>query len=307
MAKYKLSDIFKGNFPITQKYGENPANYPMFLIPGHEGTDYGTPNGTEVLAPFDGIILRDTQNDKDYGNFTVIWDPIQHCGVWYCHLQDVTTGTGDKVTNGQIVGHTNNTGHSTGPHLHVNFVETDASGNRLNMDNGKQGFLNILDPNLVEWKSSANQAQPLPQEYSKQQAIIDTYVGILGLIPSQDELSARLEQVKNGKLMHDIVSEILNLDSRSPLVILKQINETLTKQYQDAQHEVDNLNKQIIDLQGQIVQFKNINTTLTQKMRNMEATTVFTPSNSAPVTSNSRVGRAISLLSQGISVLLGKK
>lgn len=162
MAKYTIGDIFEGEFPITQYYNENPQLYTMFAVPGHEGIDFGTPTGTPVLAPFDGIILRDVYGDKDYGNFLVVWDPVQKCALWYCHLQNLATQPGDKVRKGQVLGHTNNTGHSTGPHLHVNFVETDEQGNRLNRDNGKQGFLNLMDSNLVEWKLG-NQPQPTPQ------------------------------------------------------------------------------------------------------------------------------------------------
>lgn len=152
MAKYTLGDIFEGTFPITQRYGERPEYYNQFNLAGHEGVDFGTPNGTPIKAPFKGVILRDTFGDKDYGNFTVVWDPIQLCAVWFCHLQDVTTNVGNSVTVGQVIGHTNNSGNSQGPHLHFNFVETDSLGNRLNKNNGFQGFLNALDPNLVEWK-----------------------------------------------------------------------------------------------------------------------------------------------------------
>lgn len=163
MAKYSLGSIFQSDFPVTQVYGANPDYYGQFGLAGHEGVDYGTPNGTPFIAPFDGIILRDTFNDKDYGNFTVVWDPTQLCAVWFCHLQDVTTIAGVKVTKGEILGHTNNTGNTTGPHCHVNFVETDALGNRLNTTNGFQGFLNILDTNLVSFAQVSPPPAPNPQ------------------------------------------------------------------------------------------------------------------------------------------------
>lgn len=170
MAKYIIGDIFEGDYPITQYYNENPQIYTMFQVPGHEGVDWGTPNGTPIIAPFDGIILRDTFADKAYGNFTVVWDPKQKCALWYCHLQDITTQPGDRVTKGQLLGHTNNTGNSSGPHLHIDFVETDEFGNRLNKDNGKQGFLDIMDPNLVEWRLG-NQPDPQPAEQPAQETV----------------------------------------------------------------------------------------------------------------------------------------
>lgn len=153
MAKYKLSDIFEGQYPVSQVYGANPAYYGQFGLKGHEGVDYATPVGVNALAPFDGEILRDNDSfvNNSYGNFVVIWDPVQKCAVWHCHLSSNSVSVGQKVKRGDVVGKTGNSGNSSGPHLHENFVETDASGNRLNTGNGYQGFLNILDPNLVEW------------------------------------------------------------------------------------------------------------------------------------------------------------
>lgn len=153
MSKYKLSDIFEGNYPITQKYGERPDYYKKFGLSGHEGVDFKTPTNTDILSPFDGKIIRDTDDPKSgaYGNHIVVWDPKQKCAVWFCHLTSNLCKIGDVVKKGQVLGRTGNTGNSTGPHLHFNFVETDGSGNRLNKDNGYQGFLNPLDKNLVEW------------------------------------------------------------------------------------------------------------------------------------------------------------
>lgn len=258
MSKYILGDLFKGDFPITQRYGANPLDqngkpiYYMFTPPGHEGVDWGCPTGTEVVAPFDGIILRDTFNDKDYGNFTVVWDPIQHCAVWYCHLQDVTTATGDKVTLGQVVGHTNNTGHSTGPHLHVDFVETDGTGNRLNLDNGKQGFLDILDPNLVEWKLGGSMPNPTPQPDNSQpmkQIVIDAYTAILGVGPSDDEIKARLDSQIN---THDLILDLLNNDGRSPLKALNQKISDLTSVNAQQANMINSYIKEVSDLNGQL-------------------------------------------------------
>lgn len=153
MAKYTLSDIFKGNFPVSQKFGSNPSYYAQFGLKGHEGVDWATPTGTPVLAPFDGVILRnDYQPDyKNYGKVIVIWSPVQKCAIWFCHLSEEYVSNGQLVKNGTIIGKTGNTGNSTGPHLHVGFVETDAAGNRLNTNNGYIGFVDILNPSLVNW------------------------------------------------------------------------------------------------------------------------------------------------------------
>lgn len=170
MSKYKLSDIFEGDYPVTQRYGVNAAYYNQFGLAGHEGVDYGTPTGTAVLCPFEeGVILRDVDDPKSgaYGEYIVVWDKVQKVAVWYCHLSVNYVAQGQVVKRGEIIGRTGNTGNSTGQHLHTNFVETDATGGRLNMSNGNQGFLNILDPNLVEWiPITSSPTQPM-EDYKK--------------------------------------------------------------------------------------------------------------------------------------------
>lgn len=245
MSKYKLGPIFKHDFPVTQRYGENPESYPMFAVPGHEGTDYGTPNGTEIISPFDGIILRDTLFDKDYGNFLVVWDSIQRCAVWFCHLADTPPGPGDKVTKGQVVAHSNNTGHSTGPHTHVNFVETDASGNRLNMNNGKQGFLDLLDTDLVEFTNSAiitqeiaQQPQITPQTQlpmfnnQEQQAVKSQFDDKDKKITENTETIERLtaaldKAIKAAQSLHDVVKENIDVTSTTYPASLEMPSETV--------------------------------------------------------------------------------
>ncbi len=155
MAKYKLSDLFEGNYRVSQYYGANKPYYKKFgLLLGHEGVDWATPVGVKLLVPFNvGIVLRSAY-DPTYGFYTTIWDNVQKCAVWYCHLSKLFVSPWQRLTRFSVVGLTGRSGNVTGPHLHCNFVETDAYANRLNMKNGNQGFLNILDPKLVEWSLS---------------------------------------------------------------------------------------------------------------------------------------------------------
>jgi hypothetical protein len=172
MAKYIIGDIFKGDYPISQYYANNPGYYKQFGFNGHEGIDFATPVGVEVLAPFKrNIILQDQDDPKSgaYGDYIVVWDPDQHIVVWYCHLTANNVSIGQEYPYGTVLGKTGNTGNSSGPHLHVNFAETDANRTRLNTTNGFKGFLNILDTSLVEWK--LGQQVTIPVE--NQQALID--------------------------------------------------------------------------------------------------------------------------------------
>lgn len=165
MAKYIIGDIFKGDYPISQFYAQRPEYYKQFGLNGHEGVDWATPTGVEIVAPFDGEILRDAEapGDKNYGNFIAVWDPKQKIAVWFAHLLENYVSLGQKVKKGQVLGKTDNSGNSSGAHLHVNLTEGNDQKERLNTKNGYQGFLNILDPKLVEWKLG-NTATPVPAD-----------------------------------------------------------------------------------------------------------------------------------------------
>ena len=87
--------------------------------------DYGTRNGANYYAPQDGIIKvarftlppNTTGQKYGYGNYF----QIDHGGGWIslgAHLQEGYVSVGDQVKIGQLIGLTDNTGWSSGPHLH---------------------------------------------------------------------------------------------------------------------------------------------------------------------------------------------
>lgn len=181
--KYTISDIFEGNYPVSQKYGNNPTYYKPFGLAGHEGVDWTTPVGVKLIVPFEtGKILR-TGWDPQYGYYIVIWDATQKCAVWYCHCSSINVMAGQSIPRGKLVGYTGASGNVTGPHLHCNFVETDQYANRLNTGNGYQGFLNILDTNLVTWQLVGSTPAPVLTD-SQKLAQIKTWVGDSGIADS---------------------------------------------------------------------------------------------------------------------------
>jgi hypothetical protein len=104
----------QGNPPITQLFGENPADYP--LTHGHNGVDYGVPMGTPVRAAAAGLVTMAEMDLTGYGNCI----RIQHadCLTIYGHLDSFAVKRDEIVSPGDLIGYSNNTGHSTGPHLH---------------------------------------------------------------------------------------------------------------------------------------------------------------------------------------------
>jgi hypothetical protein len=149
--KIRLSDIFIGNYPVTQYFGANPSYYSQFGLKGHEGVDWGMPNYTQLICPFDEAIVvrKEISNYGAYGKHVVLWDDVQKAAVWFCHLHTVNVNIGDVVFKHNLVALSNNTGNSTGPHLHLGVCRTDENGIRINADNGYLGFLDPFE--VCEW------------------------------------------------------------------------------------------------------------------------------------------------------------
>jgi len=107
---------FDGDYPVTQLFGENPDIYSQFGKPGHNGVDFGLPTGTPVLAAADGKVTRLGNDPNGYGRYIV----LQHDGfqTLYGHLQEVKVSVTEPIHEGDTIGLSNNTGFSTGPHLH---------------------------------------------------------------------------------------------------------------------------------------------------------------------------------------------
>lgn len=146
----QLADLFLGSHPLTQGFGLNPASYARFGIKGHNGLDFGMNTGTEVWSATDGIVLRAADftgtNFNGFGVLVEIWDDVQLCACLYGHLQRPLVAVGQRVHARQPIALSDNTGNSTGPHLHFGICKTDANGVRLNLGNGYGGWLNSSEP-----------------------------------------------------------------------------------------------------------------------------------------------------------------
>jgi murein DD-endopeptidase MepM/ murein hydrolase activator NlpD len=82
----------------------------------HPGVDFGATYGEEVYAAHNGIVQEAGWSTVGYGiNIVLSGDPW-----WtrYGHLKEVNVVTGQNVTAGQVIGHADTTGNSTGNHLH---------------------------------------------------------------------------------------------------------------------------------------------------------------------------------------------
>jgi len=125
-----LQLIYPVTGPITELFGEDPDVYKQWGFPGHNGVDFGIPNGTNVLAAAKGVVDKVSFEDGGYGNYVKIrhTDGSDTYYTYYAHLMNTSVTAGQNVEAGAIIGHSNNTGASTGPHLHFGLRTADTSG-----------------------------------------------------------------------------------------------------------------------------------------------------------------------------------
>jgi peptidoglycan DL-endopeptidase CwlO len=99
----------------------------------HEGIDIAVPAGTPIRAAASGtVILQQGEAESGgYGNYTCL-DHGGGLSTCYAHQSAFAVGSGESVSQGDVIGYVGCTGHCFGDHLHfevrVNGVPTDPLG-----------------------------------------------------------------------------------------------------------------------------------------------------------------------------------
>jgi murein DD-endopeptidase MepM/ murein hydrolase activator NlpD len=91
----------------------------------HDGIDIALPKGTEILAAGNGRVISLSSNDMlqaGIGNFIEI-DHGNGLITRYSHLDQINVTWGQKITQGQVIGHAGSSGGSVAPHLHYEVIE----------------------------------------------------------------------------------------------------------------------------------------------------------------------------------------
>ena len=96
---------------------------------GHSVIDYGCSEGSAVITPVSGQVTFAGPNGP-YGNLVVV-QTSEHKQVYLAHMMDdrLTVEVGQTVGAGDTVGACGSTGNSTGPHVHFEVRNCDASTN----------------------------------------------------------------------------------------------------------------------------------------------------------------------------------
>lgn len=151
---YILGDIFIGDFPMTQAFGQNPAAYAKYGIGGHDGMDFACPRNTPIVAANDGTIVGVAYDAGGYGNYVKIFHPNGNYITIYAHFTKAVVVVGQQVMRGQLIGYSGNTGNvfpiptiaepDNGCHLHFGVAPCNSLAVKTEANNGFAGW---IDPN----------------------------------------------------------------------------------------------------------------------------------------------------------------
>jgi murein DD-endopeptidase MepM/ murein hydrolase activator NlpD len=106
---------------VTSGFSTARLHPVLNTIRAHKGVDYAAPIGTKVRSVADGTV-QFVGWQGGFGKLIV----LKHQGVYstaYGHLSGFAAGLrpGSRVSQGETIGYTGQTGLATGPHLHYEF------------------------------------------------------------------------------------------------------------------------------------------------------------------------------------------
>lgn len=152
---WPLDNVF-----ITQPFGKTVDSKRLYTSGTHNGVDFRASRGTPVKASLEGVVEGAGNTDEQRGCYSYgKWILIKHpngLSTLYAHLDLVKASAGQKVSTGEIIGYSGQTGYSTGPHLHltlyasqgVEIQKYSSSKNCKNVTIPVAGINAYLDPML---------------------------------------------------------------------------------------------------------------------------------------------------------------
>jgi murein DD-endopeptidase MepM/ murein hydrolase activator NlpD len=127
---YQLPYLAGSKYTVTQGYngGYSHKGSNLYAI------DWKMPEGTLVCAARGGVVVK-TKDDSDTGGGSVKFDKFNNYVLvrhedgtlgHYCHLKKggVMVKPGERISAGQPIAKSGNTGYSSGPHLHFCVYRT---------------------------------------------------------------------------------------------------------------------------------------------------------------------------------------
>jgi murein DD-endopeptidase MepM/ murein hydrolase activator NlpD len=176
----------------------------------HKGIDIAGKWGTPILSVEEGEVIKSYYSNT-YGNVVFIKHPSNFVTV-YAHLSSRAVTTGEKVKQGDVIGHMGKTGHSTGTHLHFESHQQEWRYDKK--------F--AIDPEILLGKADVGEAvKGGVAGIGKEVLEVSSQIHQQVTQPSQQLAlsNKKLYQVKKGDTLYSIAKSI-----HMPVSDLKEIN-----------------------------------------------------------------------------------
>ena len=139
----KANDFSQADSPVIQSSTslntEKSVQFPLEVVKINQGysffhpaLDLGSSIGSSVKSIKPGRVIEADYSRYGYGN-TVLIDHGGSLDSRYAHLSKIEVAVGDNVDMNQEIGQVGITGHSTGPHLHLETHQNGVSINPLSI------------------------------------------------------------------------------------------------------------------------------------------------------------------------------
>ncbi|MEO0191553.1 MAG: M23 family metallopeptidase [candidate division WOR-3 bacterium] len=116
-------------YRISSGYSKSRFHPILKVYRPHKGVDYAAPAGTPVHALGEGTVAFAGWKGG-YGKYVRIKHP-NGFQTGYGHLSRIAVRSGQRVSQGQIIGYVGSTGLATGPHLHFEMFKGGSFANPL--------------------------------------------------------------------------------------------------------------------------------------------------------------------------------
>jgi hypothetical protein len=234
-------------FELTQEFGVNPASYARFGLAGHNGWDLrtkfnDTPQGHRyILASWlNQYYGQGNEGNDGYGlYFETIVQLENTYKLTFAHCLSIE-GFQTKQ-EGETMAISDNTGNSTGAHLHLTVKRGVLNQGKFVSDNSNNGYFGAINPQEFFdelRKTKANISPPVVRPQSSNPTIDDKFKYDFGGTLGVQELGAMRSKVYDAESAN-----------RQQAVLIEDLRNQLI--------QVDKLQKQVEDLKNNLLLAQN--------------------------------------------------
>lgn len=240
-------------FQLTQGFGENPANYARFGLKGHNGWDLktkfeDTPLGRRyILASWLMKFYKQGDEGNDgYGKyFDTICKLLSTWKLTFAHCHSIESF--DEKSEGDHMAISDNTGNSTGSHLHLTVKRVSEVNGKYQVLENDNGFFGAVNPQeffdeLREYKKnlSSTPKPTTPEVITPQTKIFvgkdndgnfwgdSGYMEVQAIRSTMNDLKRDKNNLQNALLEHENKQEIPSEEISQPTEVNETVSDPIT-------------------------------------------------------------------------------